>query len=181
MKKLVLVLLCMFAATTMMAQTVDLEKEPKSETLKFLEYGACFKKEFYDIGTIRDLMCQVLIITDIVDNTKMGCVMLGVTSKFATLDYTEIDACIKFLEYIKNVTCDQPAVYTEFLFQTNDDIEIGAFYNEDGNMIIKQGWNISVQISKYVSAPTAYFPVKNIDLFIDLLTNAKNLIAEKIK
>ena len=184
MKKFLFVVLFLYVFNVAFAQQENLRNESKSETLEFLERdGACFKKEFYELEKIKSLAinCRVLIITNIVEDTKIGCLRLEGSTDVGTLDYSEIDACIKSLEYIKSVIVNPPLVYTEIEYASNDGVEIGAFYSVEGTLLIKQGWNAYVKTDRYISGTTSYFAAKNIDSFITMLQNAKTLIAEKLK
>ncbi len=190
MKKILFAVLFLFSLNVVSAQQEDSKDESKSETLEFLEKdGACFMKEFYDLGKVKGVECQVLIITDVVEGSKIGCLRLitryssSVTSDtyIGTLDYSEIDACVKSLEYIKSTIQNQPSIYTEIEYKTNDGIEIGAYYNEQSNLAAKKGWRAYVYTKSYTSRSAEYFDASNIDALIGILQNAKNLIAEKLK
>ena len=190
MKRSFLLVLFIFTLNFTFAQQNDSREESKSETLEFLKKdGACFKKEFYDLGMIKGVECQVLIATDVVEESKIGCLRLitkyissvSSDSYIGTLDYSEIDACVKSLEYIKSVIQDQPSVYTEIEYTTNDGIEIGAYYNQKGNLAAKQGWKAYVYTKSYTARSAEYFDVTNIESFIGILQKAKELITEKLK
>lgn len=184
MKKILFAILFLFTLNVTSAQQENSKDESKSETLEFLKKdGACFKKEFYSLEKIKSLAieCRVLIITNIVENTKIGCLRLEGSTDVGTLDYSEIDACVKSLEFIKSVIGNTPSVYTEIEYASNDGVEIGAFYSVEGTLLIKQGWNAYVKTDRYISGTTSYFAAKNIDSFITMLQNAKALIADKLK
>lgn len=190
MKKFLLAALFMFALNVASAQQENAKEESKSETLEFLKQdGACYKKEFYDLGKVKGVDCQVLIVTNVVDNTKIGCLRLKTTYSssvgkddyIGTLDYSEIDACIKSLEYIKNVIQSQPEIYTEIEYKTNDGIEIGAYYSTKGTFVTKQGWTAYVYTKSYTSRSAEYFEPTNIDTLIETLQNAKTIIEERLK
>ena len=182
MKKFLFVVFFIFAFNVTFAQQENVKEESKSETIKFLKKdGACFKKEFYDLGNVKGVECKVLIITDVVENSKIGCLRLEVRTHIGTLDYNEIDACIKSLEYIKSIIENKPSVYTEIEYVTNDGIEIGAFYSDKYTVVYNQGWNAYVETDNFISGSTEYFAPKNINSLIEILHNAKTLIEEKLK
>ena len=111
MKK-VLILTTLFLVTLFSySQEKQSEKIPetKSKSIEFMSKdGAFIKKEFYDLGKVKGIKCDLLIITDEVNQTKMGCIRLESTysssystdTYIGTLDYDEIDACVKSLNYI---------------------------------------------------------------------------------
>lgn len=189
MKKFYFAVLLLFSINVVMAQESNSEDVSKSETLEFLKKdGACYKKEFYDLGKIKGVECQVLIVTDVVQQSKIGCLRLktkymttvSVDSYIGTLDYSEIDACIKSLEFIKSELQSQPPVYTEFEYKTNDGIKIGAYYDE-GNKKKAPGWTAYIYTKGYTSRSAEFFDSSNIDSFIDVLNKSKLLIEEKVQ
>lgn len=190
MKKILFAVLFLFTLNVTSAQQENSKDESKSETLRFLKKdGTCFMKEFYDLGKVKGVECQVLIVTDVVEGSKIGCLRLiteyvsSVTSDtyIGTLDYSEIDACVKSLEYIKSTIQSQPSIYTEIEYKTNDGIEIGAYYNEKGGLSAVKGWRAYVYTKSYTSRSAEYFDASNVDALIVILKNAKTVIAEKLK
>ena len=117
MKKLLFVILCMLGSMYFcVAQNKVQEQEEKedisaSKTIEFMQRaGSLHVKQFYPARIIKTISFQVLIITDVLTNEKMGC--LRIETQYAsgyisnnyigTMDSDEIDACIKSLIYLKD-------------------------------------------------------------------------------
>ena len=109
MKRFYLVALLLFSLNVAIAQQTNLVDEPKSEILGLMKNdGTYLKKEFYDLKILGGEW-KVLIITNVLENTKTGYIRLE-TSHYSSVstssyvgffDFDEIDMCIKYLEYIK--------------------------------------------------------------------------------
>lgn len=190
MKRFYLVVLLVFSFNLVYAQQTGSKDESKSETLEFMRKdGTCFVKEFYDLGKIKGVECQVLVVTDVVQKSKIGCLRLitrysssvSSDSYIGTLDYSEIDACIQSLEYVKSAIQNKPTIYTEIEYKTNDGIEIGAYYNEKTTLVANKGWRAYVYTKNYTNRSAEYFDTDNIDSLIEILKNAKSMIEEKVK
>ena len=120
MKQFVVTLMCvLLACVPVFAQSQVKEEIPesKSKSLEFLKADGTFiVKEFYDLQKVKGVECQVLIMSNAVSGTKMGCLRLETNyrsqyssdSYIGTLDSDELDACIQSLEYIKTHCCIQP-------------------------------------------------------------------------
>jgi hypothetical protein len=137
------------------------------------------------MGKVKGVKCEILILTDIVNQTKLGCLRLETTysssyssdSYVGTLDYDEIDACVKSLQYIKdNMLPSSPSVYTEAEFKTRDGVKFGAYFN-----INKSKWNAFVYTKGYTSRSAEFFDSSNIDSLIEVMNKSKVMIQEKIK
>ena len=85
-------------------------EKSKSKAVEFMsQSGTLIRKDFYDIHKDKyGVTCQVLILTNILNNKKSGCLRLkteyfssvGTDTYIGTLDADEIDAAIKSLKYI---------------------------------------------------------------------------------
>ncbi len=163
-------------------QSKDAIPASKSKAVEFLKAdGTLLIKEFYDLDKIKGVECQVLVITNVVTNKKMGCLRLETkySSSYSsdnyigTLDSDELDACIKSLQYIKETLLPStPSVYTEVEYKTNDGVKFGAFYANNK-------WSAYVYTKSYTSRSAAFLNPDSIDKFIEMMQQAKNLIAEK--
>ena len=65
-----------------------------------------------------------------------------------------------------------PEVYTEAEYKTNDGVKFGAYYN-------KGKWTAFVYTKGYTSRSAEFLGTDNIDSFIAVMRQAKQLIAEK--
>ena len=172
--------------TTVFAQ--EAEKKSASKTVEFLSKdGSFYKKEFYDLPTIGNTLdkvdCQVLIITDLKNNEKLGCLRLttyynsSVThdSYIGTLDPDELDACIMcFEKIISEITIASASTYTEVEYKTRDGVQLGTYWSEK-----KSEWKTYVQTKSYSSRSMQLVSKDNITTLISNLKLAKQMIAEK--
>lgn len=179
------------AMLSLNAYSQEQQKEKsQSKTIEFLSRdGSFFKKEFYDLQTIGSsydkIECQVLIITDMKTNSKMGCLRMTTTypssgsndSYIGTLDQDEIDACIMCLEKIQSdIITSAPNTYTEAEYKTRDGVSIGTFWRKQ-----KSEWAIYVQTKSYTSRSMSSIKPEHISLLIKVLKDAKAMIVEKTK
>jgi hypothetical protein len=121
--------------------------------------------------------------SNVVNGMKMGCLRLETKyrsqyssdSYIGTLDYDELDACIKSLQYIKETLLpSSPEVYTEAEYKTNDGVKFGAYFN-------KGNWTAYVYTKGYTSRSAEFLGADNIDTFISVMQDAKELISNKTK
>ena len=92
----------------------EAENKTASKTVEFLSKdGSFYMKEFYDLpyvggGSYKKVECQVLFVTDLKSNKKLGCLRLTtydtqsafINAYIGTLDLAELDACIMCFEKI---------------------------------------------------------------------------------
>lgn len=185
MKKLLLVVLAVVASFSVQSQTKQEASPSKSKAVEFSEKGGgLIKKEFYDFPAIGGVECQVLILTDVIAGTKMGCLRLTTTSYskygddtyIGTLDLDEISACKKSLEYMVNTLyTTAPDVYTECTYSTRDDLKFSTFYSKDK-------WTSLVYTKGYTSKSAKVVDgVEDIKKFVQLMDAAKIMIEGKLK
>lgn len=185
MRKIILTILLVCATISTFAQ--ENENKSESKALDFMSASsALMKKESYDLGSVKGVKCQVLIITNVLQNTKIGCLRLETSyyagnyssdSYIGTLDYDEIEDCISSINYIKdNVLPNKPASYTEIEYSTRDNIEVGAYYNTK-----KSSWTAYVYTKSYTSRSAEYFDSTSLSDLVAIMVQAKNMIAEKIQ
>lgn len=144
--------------------------------------GALIKTEFYDLGNVKGIKCDLLIITDEVNQNKMGCIRLNSTysSSYSTdtyignLDFDEIDACVKSLNYIvSNILPSNPTRYTEIEYTSRDGVKLGAYYEQN-----KLKWSAYVYTKDYTIRSAVFFDSSNITELKNILENAKSMISE---
>ena len=186
MKKILIALIAVLSCVgASFAQEVK-EPESKSKAIEFLSKdGSFLLKEFYDLPKVGGVECQVLIMKNIVTGDKMGCLRLETKyysstlnssdSYIGTLDTDELDACIQCLTYIKDTLMPtMPDVYTEAQYTTSDGVKFGAYFN-------KGKWTTFVYTKGYTRRSAEFLKGENIPTFIDVMQQAKTLIAEKTK
>lgn len=186
MRKLFIIsLLVLTSSSFVIAQSTENKGESSSKAVEFLKSnGTLIIKEFYDLPKVESVECQVLIIKDVVSNRDMGCLRLetkyyssyskSTDSYIGTLDFEEIDACIKSLNYIKNdLLPSVPTTYTEVEYKTRDNLKLGAYYGENG-------WKAFIYTQGHTSRSAEFLNSTSIDSLISVLNEAKQMILEKV-
>jgi len=188
MKKLLLLTMLFTISLICYSQEKQSERLPetKSKSVEFMSKDGTFmKKQFYDLGKIKGLRCEVMIITDVVNQKKVGCLRLETSysssytsdTYIGTLDYDEIDACVKSLNYILNdVLPSHPDTYTETQYKSRDGVKFGTYYTKKTDK-----WTAFVYTKDYNSRSAEFFDSSNITALIQVMEDAKKMILEKIK
>ena len=176
MKKVLLMVAVIFLAISANAQTSKQEETSKSETVKLLQKdGVLLRKDFYDIGKVEGVTFQNIIITDISTGEKTGALRLetsyysslGTDTYIGTLDFDELEGCIKSLTYIKdNVITSLPEIYTECEYKTKDGVSLGAFVRTTKK---ERKWNIYIQTRSYANRSQEFLDSDNLVEVIALL------------
>lgn len=183
MKKTILLILLALVPMFIFAQEGK-ETESKSKAVEFSKKdGTLLRKEFYDIGSVKGIEFQVLIMTDELSKEKLGALRIktsyyssvGTDDYVGTLDFDEIDACLKSLEYIQNtIITSTPATYTECGYSTKDNVEIGTYSSE------KKGWVVYIQTKGYTTRSLKFVDLKEFPKVIKYITSAKSKIQELV-
>ena len=197
MKRILLLLLCMpIIYTYAQEEEKEVEYKSNSHSVSFMSReGISLKKEFYSLGQIGNtgfIELEVLLLTEIlipektgvIDN-KIGCLRILNTAKLdrtpityiGTLDYDELDACIKLLEYFKDNTLNKKQdTQTEYMYQTRDKVTVGFSYGYD-----RGRWNIFTQTKHYTSKSIQFANISNLDDMIAKFKTALDLIDNFMK
>ena len=187
MKKIIIVLALIMP---MLLCAQEKEEKSNSKTLEFLSKdGSILKKEFYDLPEVgtsyNKTQNQVLIITNMKTNEKMGCLRIittypsssGNTDYIGTLDPDELDAAVLSMEKILNeILPTTPTTYTEVEYKTRDGVEIGTFWKEK-----KSEWTIYIKTKSYTSRSMSTYKSEELAKLIKNLNDAKLMISEKTK
>ena len=187
MKKVILVAAMIICSIMLPAQEKqDVANESSCKTLEFMaKDGTFIQREFFQLGKVNGVECEVLIIKYVVSNKKMGCLRLKTrySSSYSsdtyigTLDYDEIDACIKSINYIiESVTPSTPERYTEIEYRTRDKVEVGAFYQEKSS-----SWRAYVQPKSYTNKSMEFFAAAELTELATIMNQAKVIIEEYTK
>ena len=166
------------------------KEKSSSKTIEFLSKdGSFLKKEFFDLPTVgssyNKVDCQLLIITNMKTNDKIGCLRLtthyptssGNDDYIGTLDPDELDACVMCLEKIQSdIIITTPDTYTEAEYKTRDGVEIGTYYSEK-----KKNWIIYVKTKGYTSRSMSTVESTNLPVLIQNLKDAKTQKKKKTK
>ena len=187
MKKIIIVFALIMP---MLLCAQEKEEKSNSKTLEFLSKdGSILKKEFYDLPEVgtsyNKTQNQVLIITNMKTNEKMGCLRIittypsssGNTDYIGTLDPDELDAAVLSMEKILNeILPTTPTTYTEVEYKTRDGVEIGTFWKEK-----KSEWTIYIKTKSYTSRSMSTYKSDELAKLIKNLKDAKLMISEKTK
>ena len=187
MKKIIIVLALIMP---MLLCAQEKEEKSNSKTLEFLSKdGSILKKEFYDLPEVgtsyNKTQNQVLIITNMKTNEKMGCLRIittypsssGNTDYIGTLDPDELDAAVLSMEKILNeILPTTPTTYTEVEYKTRDGVEIGTFWKEK-----KSEWTIYIKTKSYTSRSMSTYKSDELAKLIKNLKDAKLMISKKTK
>ena len=69
MKKILFFAVAVLLSASTFAQSKATEDKTESKTLEFMSRGSSLiKKEFYDLESVKGVKCQVLIVTDLLEN-----------------------------------------------------------------------------------------------------------------
>lgn len=190
MKNLLLSFLMIGFAVLSFAQETTKEPVSQSESVEFLSNSGLFVlREYYELGEIKsiefikgvrdEMDCRALIMTNLKDNTKMGCFRFEIiegsiqnsVTLIGTIDADELDACIQILKYISNnLLPTKPAIYTEVEYITRDNVKIGAFFSDKASL-----WHV------YTTFSNTRFIIDPLEIpnLINKLERAKYLIKDK--
>lgn len=184
MKKLFLLIALMMPIASIAQDKVAENSQSKSKTLEFLEKdGSFIQKEFYPLGKVKGVECEVLILTNLLNKQKMGCLRLKTTyynrvggndTYIGTLDSDELSASVQSLQFIKDqLMPTNPSTYTEAEYKTRDGVKLGAYSSD-------KGWKSYVYTKGYTSRSAEFFDASHIDSLIGYLNQAKDMITQEV-
>ena len=150
MKKLFILLVFLCSVAVSNAQEKETEKSQSKAVLFEKSIGSLIRKDFYNLPKVSGVENNVLILTDILTGTKIGCLRMEYYDDYNDLragyiDFEELDAAIKSLSYIKEtILHTTPDVYTEFSFKSKDGVQLGTYFNEK-----TQKWVVFICLRKW--------------------------------
>lgn len=188
MKRIFIFILIILISIESFSQTSnDIRQTSKSKAVQFMEKdGSFLKKEYYNLGVIKGVECEVIIITDLKDGTKIGCLTLKTSNSgymySGTLDADELSAAIQSLEFInKEVLPNEPTKHTEYIYISRDEVRMGIYsYSYMQYNTTKYKWRLFVKPNKYINS-LEDFNKKHIETFIEYLKKAQAIIEEETK
>lgn len=214
MKRLLL-FISLLIPISLVAEDTDLPKEgdveeyslqrekSSSKTVEFLSNNSIFiKKEFYDLPDIgrgaNKIESEVVILTDLTTNKKIGCVRLNTRSNLKSpnyrrlgffrdrytgvIDYEELDDCIGCLETIQSeISETTPETYTELIYSSFDGVKLGAYSDLEYGYSTKWTWTTFVKTNEFYIESNAIVKEKDFPQLIQILRDAKGFISSKIK
>lgn len=181
MKKVLFMVLLLTFSNTTFAQTKEQESQSKSKTVAFLaKDGTLLKKEYYDVegGKVSGVGFRNIVITDLLNQNKIGALRIttahyssalsSTDTYIGTLDYDELSACIKSLEYMyDHVVNTTPTTYTECEYRTRDGITMSIFWNS------KNTWKFVIQTKDYTNRSAQYLNIQSLSTTILNLKNSQ--------
>ena len=184
MKKLFILLVFLCSVAVSNAQEKEAEKSQSKAVLFEKSIGSLIRKDFYNLPKVSDVENNVLILTDILTGTKIGCLRME-TKPFSssnetyvgTLDFEELDAVIKSISYIKEtILPTTPDVYSEIVFQSKDDVKLGTYFNEK-----TKKWVVFIYTKSYTSRAATFCDETELSEMIEIMKTAKSKIQELTK
>lgn len=185
MKKILFPLVLILSVGTIVAQENGEKGLSKSKVVEMLnKEGVLLKKEFYDIGKIPVAEFQNVIITDISSGKRFGALRVqtstytstGTDTYIGTLDYDEIEDCIKSLSFFKNgLIVSIPPTYTECAFKTKDGVSFGAYLHTTKK---EQYWRLFIKTKSYTDRSQKFMDIDQLDVIIDILNKALENMGE---
>ena len=188
MKKLFIlfVLLCSVAVSN--AQEKETEKPQSKAALFENSIGSLIRKESYVLPRVGGAEMDVVILTDIITGTKIGCLRMktkyhrpytepDIFETYAGyIDFEELDAAIKSLSYIKEtILPTTPDVDTRFTFNFKDGGELRIDFNEK-----TKKWVFSIYTTIKLYSETKC-DVTQLSEMIEIMKTAKSKIQELTK
>lgn len=186
MKKLfiLLVLLCSVAVSN--AQEKETEKPQSKATLFEQSIGSLIRRDVYNLPKVGGAEIDVMILTDILTGTKIGCLRMvtkyhwpysdDISTFVGYLDFEELDAAIKSLSYIKEtILPTTPDVDTRFTFNFKDGGQLRIDFNEK-----TKKWVISIYTQKDIKSKTECDETQ-LSKMIENMKTAKSKIQELTK
>lgn len=183
MKKLFIAIAVFFMAFTTFAQeqnqTQSLNTEQTSENndnqisndFKFVvTSNAVLKKEIVHIGNFKDLICEVVIFTDMSNARKEGFITFKGKNKDGYLAQSDIYSCYDALKLVKNEL--QPAIRTFYIYESSTGF---SFVSELEN---KTYW-YAIRVSP--KSVLQEFRKKDINALMDILAKGNATIEEMLK
>ena len=172
-----------------------------SKTVDFLKsHSSLFKYEYYalpDVGKGSSRIGnEVVIITDIVNKKKVGCLRVsnsGMLQNYGygffrnryacVLDFDELDDLIKSCEYIQSVVLKTEAeVPTVIKYETLDGLTLEAEWVEINSTIYSGAeWYVYIKTDWYENDSSRKINMKYFPQFIQNLKDAKEMILLKLK
>jgi hypothetical protein len=142
--------------------------------------GTIFKKEFINIGKIKNCDIQVYKTHDLISKEKRSGVRfefeyrssVSNDTKIAVLDGDEIDGLIKAIEIIKSdILTTKSENYTEVTFKSRSGFEAGCFNSNEST-----NWSAYIKLEKYDNRSMVFLKNSELEDLIPILQNAKTLL-----
>jgi len=167
-----------FMPLTLLSQGAKEVKEvsEKSKIENFsLKTGSLIKKDFLEIGTVKGVEVQIVILSDILANTKLSGIKLmasvyksyGSSDKSCFLDVDEVEAFVKSGKYLSESLNEKADNYIEYQFTSRDGFQAGAYSDK------KDSWKYYLKLEKYDSDSYVFMNKDDFQKLIELVNSAK--------
>ncbi len=175
--KTTLAILLFFATgTAILAQTKEQEL---SNAEKFsAKAGALIKKEFVEVGSVKDAKILVVYFTDLITNTTQSALKFeyehvgkySTSTKAAVLDADEVDGLIKSIKIIQEKIFPSTSTnYTEVSFKSRAGFDAGCYWS-------KGTWSTYLKLEKYDKDSYVFLGKNDFPALLNLLEQAKIIL-----
>jgi hypothetical protein len=176
--KNIILLACLFLPL----QYLFAQEEPsRSQVVEFLKKdGKLLQKQYHSIGQIGRIEFENIIICDLVNDEKIGALRIIVSEGSAlssetgryigTLDFDEIEDCLKSLKYMKEKTSSTADTYTEYEYLTRDGVKIGVYSGK----LKSNPWVFFVRTDRYELRSRETMNYNKIDDVINMIQSASD-------
>ena len=133
--------------------------------------GTLIKKEFTDIGVVKNCQVQVLKVTDLISGESFSGVKLEVPAAYGDksklLDSDELTGLQNSLDLIKDkILNTTPEIYTEIVYKSRGGFQAGCFRS-------KNEWSLFLKIDEYDDKSYIWCKPDDLDKLTSILSNAK--------
>ena len=162
-------------AAITLAQNQNVNQEQSNIEKFSAKSGTLIEKKFIDIGKLKDVKVQVLVITDMMGNAKVSGVRFEIEkagrytsdTKVAFLDQDEVDGLVKSINILKtSVLGTTRDSYTEIAFRSRSGFEAGAYFGEGK-------WTTFMKLERFDKDSYVFLQPEDFDTLASLLQQAK--------
>lgn len=176
MLKLILGMSLLIASSSVVQSQPQTPTREQSNIEKFsAKSGTLIEKQFVDIGTIKGVKVQLLIITDMIASTKVSGLRMEyfASSRYTTdtkvtfLDSDEVDGLIKSINILKSKVLNSSRDnYTEIVFRSRSGFEAGGYFSE-------AKWTTFVKLERFDKDSYVFMKPEDFDSLLSLLQQAR--------
>jgi hypothetical protein len=173
---LLILLFTSFFSYSQELRNQDIRQESKLDLFS-KKSGTLIEKEFIKVGKIGAVVMDVVIIKDLIDNSKLSGVKFEYYSttygsRYNFIDSDEVDGLIKSLEIMKSSLLTYiRSNYTEVIYQSRSGFEAGAYCDQTG-------WKLFIKIDEDYKDSFSSLKLEDLNKFLTLLQDAKQKISQ---
>ncbi|WP_192822788.1 hypothetical protein [Rufibacter sp. LB8] len=174
-KHLIIAALCVFTLSGVCAQ--EKKADQSKADLFSAKSGTLIEKEFLDVGKVKGVEVQVMVLKDLINAAKTSAVRFSAVTgsgysagtKLGSVDADELDGLIKSIKLIQSsLLTSTPANYTEVSFTSRGGFEAGCYYSQD-----KKKWSAYLKLSRFDSNSMVFMSPEELVQVLTLLEQAK--------